>query len=440
MPDDDVDRRPGAAVAVARRAPFSDNPKVGARGQRTQQRILDAALRAFGDDGYHGSSVERITTLARCSRVSFYQYFASKEDVFRHLAAQVARQVIASTEALDPLSPDRAGWESLRAWVERYGEIYARYEPVFNAYQLAVQGGDVLATAAKRGDQSTASIHTKLVTTTLPPRRLDAVIALLVECLNHTLDVAGILRSLAGDHYPAERLESAVTDVMHRTLFGARAGVNVRPPPDSPPRAVHLGPEMQALLRGDGLSSEREESRNRALGALLDSAREVFIRRGYHNTRVDDLASAAGVSHGLFYRYFENKGELARFLTADALRTIGTSVVELPDLLASDGPDASAALRRWLRRYSAVHLNEAAMLRVWIDGALQDRTLRAEFAAPLEWGRRWMSRSLSARGFGDADMDAVALVALLGVFGPRPRPAADVEAAAHVIERGFLGR
>ena len=52
-------------VAVVRRAPFSDNPRVGARGQRTQQRILDAALRAFGEQGYHGCSIERITSLAR---------------------------------------------------------------------------------------------------------------------------------------------------------------------------------------------------------------------------------------------------------------------------------------------------------------------------------------------------------------------------------------
>jgi hypothetical protein len=39
--------------SVMRRAPFSDNPQVGARGQRTQQRILDAALRVFGEEGYH---------------------------------------------------------------------------------------------------------------------------------------------------------------------------------------------------------------------------------------------------------------------------------------------------------------------------------------------------------------------------------------------------
>ena len=130
MPDDDRDWRPGGALAVARRAPFSDNPKVGARGQRTQQRILDAALRAFGEEGYHGCSVERITTLARCSRVSFYQYFASKEDVFRHLCGQVARQLNASTEELGPLTSDLEGWAALRTWVARYAEIYARYEPV----------------------------------------------------------------------------------------------------------------------------------------------------------------------------------------------------------------------------------------------------------------------------------------------------------------------
>ena len=109
MPDDQRDRRPDGAVAVVRRAPFSDNPEVGARGQRTQQRILDAALLVFGDEGYHGCSVDRIAKAAHCSRVSFYQYFASKEEVFRQLAGQVARQMSASTEALDPLTPDREG-------------------------------------------------------------------------------------------------------------------------------------------------------------------------------------------------------------------------------------------------------------------------------------------------------------------------------------------
>jgi hypothetical protein len=80
------------------------------------------------------------------------------------------------------------------------------------------------------------------------------------------------------------------------------------------------------------------------------------------------------------------------------------------------------------------------MLRVWVDASLQDPVLRAESAPPLDWGRRRMARYLTPRGFGDVDADAVFMVALFGVFGARPRPPAEIEAAALVIERGVLGR
>ena len=221
MADDREPARPDGAVAVVRRAPFSDNPRVGARGQRTQHRILDAALRAFGEQGYHGCSIDRITKLARCSRVSFYQYFASKEDVFRQLAGQVARQVSASTEALAPLTADLEGWSALRAWVARYAEIHARYQPIFHALET---DDDLAGLAADTGAETIARIHARLATTTLPPRQLDPVIRLLLDCLNHLLDVIDLLRSVAPGSYPDPRVEVAVTDVLHRTLFGLREG------------------------------------------------------------------------------------------------------------------------------------------------------------------------------------------------------------------------
>jgi AcrR family transcriptional regulator len=433
MADDHRDRRLDGAVAVVRRAPFSENPEVGARGQRTQQRILDAALRAFGEAGYHGSSIERITKVARCSRVAFYQYFASKEDVFRHLAEQVTRQLSASTEMLDPLTPELEGWAALRAWVGRYVEIYARYEPVFHVYET----DEALAVmAARTGEQNIARIHSRLVTATLPPRQLDPVIRLLLSCLNHTLDVTGVLRGVVPSAYPNERVEDAITDVLHRTLFGLRADVNVHPPNGSPPPALELSPAMLEWLQQDDETLEP----NSALAALLASARDVFIDRGYHNTRVDDLVAAAGISHGTFYRYFRNKDELARILTAHAMRALGTTVMEMPDVSAYDGSAATGALRRWLRRYNAAHATEAAMLRVWVDAALQDPALRVESAPPLDWGRRRMARYLRPRGFGDPDLEGVVMVALLWAFGARQRPAAEIEAAARIIERGLLGR
>jgi len=434
MPDDLPDRPPEGAVAVARRPPFSANPRVGARGLRTQQRILDASLRAFGAVGYHACSIDRITRLARCSRGSFYQYFASKEDVFRTLAGQVARRLSASTEALDALTPDIAGRAAMRAWVGRYADTYARYEPVFHAYET----DDVLGVlAAQTGEETVARIQSRLVTTALPPRQLEPVLRMLLACMNHAFGVTGILRSEVPDSYPSERVETAITDVLHRTLFGLQPGVNVHEATVAPSRPLHFSSAMTELLRGGPDDVESDATGNRALVALLASGRDVFVTRGYHNTRVDDLVAAAGVSHGAFYRYFRNKHELARMLTARALATIGTEMAELPDL-AAEG--ATAVLRRWLRRYNAAHSQESAMLRIWVDAALEDPALRADSAPPLDFGRRRWSRVLGARGFGDIDMDAIVLVALLGVFGARQRAAVDVDAAAHIIERGLLGR
>ena len=432
--DPNADARPDGAVAVVRRAPFSDNPRVGARGQRTQQRILEAALRAFGDEGYHACSIDRITKLARCSRVSFYQYFASKEDLFRTLAGQVARQVSASTEALEPLTADVRGWSALRAWVARYAEIYARYEPVFNAYET---DAGLAGVAARAGEENLARIHSKLATTTLPPRQLDPVIRMLLACLNHTLEVAGILRSVVPDEYPSERVEVALTDVLHRTLFGRR-DVNVHDPVGPPLSPVDFSPAALELLQL-GETIDPDASENGARAALLKTGRDVFVSRGYYNTRVDDLVAAAGVSHGAFYRYFPNKVEIARILAADAMRATGRLLVDLPDVVTLERSTGKGVLRRWLRRYHRVHAGEAAMLRVWVDAALQDPALRAESAPPLDFGRRRMSRYLEPRGFGDVDVEALVMVALFGVLGALSRPPAEVDAAAHIIERGLLG-
>jgi AcrR family transcriptional regulator len=42
-------------------------------------------------------------------------------------------------------------------------------------------------------------------------------------------------------------------------------------------------------------------------GQLLDTARRVFERHGYHATTVSDIVRAAGLSQGAFYLYFPDK-------------------------------------------------------------------------------------------------------------------------------------
>jgi AcrR family transcriptional regulator len=427
--------------SVMRRAPFSDNPHVGARGQRTQQRILDAALRVFGDEGYHQCGVARITRLAGCSRASFYQYFSGKEDVFRHLTGQVARQLGASTEALGTLTPDAGGWTAVRAWVGRYADVFERYRPVFQAFQAAAESDEAVAGgSARAGERDVAAVRSKLATTTLPPRQLDPVISLLLESVPRVFEDAVVLRSAAPDAYPEARVEDALADVVHRTLFSLLADVNVHAPARRRPPPLEFGPVMRGACQRYDAPAALNAAGRRALQVLVEGGRDTFVARGYHRTRVDDVVTAAGVSHGAFYHYFESKDQFAHVLAARAIRSVATAFADIPDSAGPEGPGRRAALRRWLRHYNAAHATEAAMIRVWADALLQDATLSTDSAAALDWGRRRMARFLAPREFGDVDTEAVVMVALLGVFGVRGRSTPSIDAATHIIERGFLGR
>jgi TetR/AcrR family transcriptional regulator, fatty acid metabolism regulator protein len=43
---------------------------------------------------------------------------------------------------------------------------------------------------------------------------------------------------------------------------------------------------------------------------ILDAAVRVFAHKGFHTSRVGDIAEEAGVAHGLLYHYFESKDQL----------------------------------------------------------------------------------------------------------------------------------
>jgi TetR/AcrR family transcriptional regulator, fatty acid metabolism regulator protein len=45
---------------------------------------------------------------------------------------------------------------------------------------------------------------------------------------------------------------------------------------------------------------------------ILDAAIRVFAERGYHGSRVGDIAEDAGVAHGLLYHYFASKEDVLR--------------------------------------------------------------------------------------------------------------------------------
>src|SRR5262245_32347077 len=170
VPDDDP-------PTVVRRAPYAESPAVGARGQRSQKRILDAALEGFGRWGYHDCGVRQLTELLGCSRAAIYQYFSGKEDIFRHLAGEVARELSASADELEPITGDAAGWLSFYEWLTRWTAIYNAYEPVFVTFQTAVTSDPVVASGSTVVLKHTFShLRSKVEGSDLPPAQLDAVV------------------------------------------------------------------------------------------------------------------------------------------------------------------------------------------------------------------------------------------------------------------------
>jgi len=53
-------------------------------------------------------------------------------------------------------------------------------------------------------------------------------------------------------------------------------------------------------------STLQEEKRR----LILDAAVRVFAQKGYHTSRVGDIAEEAGIAHGLLYHYFASKEEV----------------------------------------------------------------------------------------------------------------------------------
>jgi AcrR family transcriptional regulator len=286
-----------------------------------------------------------------------------------------------------------------------------------------------------------SGLRARVSATDLAPRELDTIIELLRECLTRILDDVAILRTAAPNSFPKQAVLDAYTDVVHRSLFGLKHDVNVHLHRVPRPPKLPFGPVMRAAVDGDAEpdATAKASRGGPAREALLEVARDVFVSRGYHGTRVDDIVEAAGVSHGAFYRYFKNKDELAYLLGGQAMRTVSVTLTDAPDL-SDDGANGKAALRRWLRVYNRAQANETSMFRVLVDAALQDESLIADSASALDWGRRRMVHLLSARDFGDAETDALVLLSLIDSFGVRERSKREIDAAALIIERGFLGR
>ena len=99
--------------------------------------------------------------------------------------------------------------------------------------------------------------------------------------------------------------------------------------------------------------AERSTGQEDKRRLILDAAVRVFASKGYHASRVGDIAEEAGVAHGLLYHYFRSKEELLETIFRETWRNLLDAVrsVEETDETARErlAGIAKILLRAWRR-------------------------------------------------------------------------------------------
>ncbi len=171
--------------------------------------------------------------------------------------------------------------------------------------------------------------------------------------------------------------------------------------------------------RTEGRPAPLTDRGRRTRDKLLVSAREVFEKRGYAGTRMADIATAASVSHGTTYTWFDDKEAVLRALVADIVTEVYAALA-----IGDDVPEPQERMLEANRRYLAAYRRHGRMLEVVEEAATADDHYRDALAGVRRDHVRRVTRDirrLQSQDIADTDIDASvaagALCAMVEGFG-----------------------
>ncbi len=194
--------------------------------------------------------------------------------------------------------------------------------------------------------------------------------------------------------------------------------------------------------------SERAVAGEEKRRQLLDAAVRVFARKGYHASRVGDIAEEAGVAHGLLYHYFASKDQVLEAVFHENWSVLLARIASVEE---TDEPAAdqlrhitAIVLRTWL------HLPDVVRVVIREFGRSPELAERiGELAQPIDAIQRVIERGIG-RGEFRKDVDPVFAAAVVygsidelltgWVLGRLPAGEEDVAAAERTLcEVSLLG-
>jgi AcrR family transcriptional regulator len=257
------------------------------RPKDRKAQIARASAEAFSAQGYHAVSMETIAAKVGISAAALYRHYTGKYDLFRGAVLALSQQLVDCTDlAPDPGPNEADAAATLDRMVDALIDATLENRDSGGLYRWQ-------ARYLRAEDQSTLTSQLKLVNRRIQQPLL-AIRPSLISSQRWMLS-AGVLSVIGSivDHsarLPAEEIRALLAEAASAIL-----AAELPEPGEIFPRPV-----AWRIFAEDAGAYE----------ALLHASMVLFKDRGYSETSMAQIASAAGIPVSGIYRYFSGKCEI----------------------------------------------------------------------------------------------------------------------------------
>jgi len=304
------ERERGKALS-ARRQP------VTLRGEATVQRLLQAAVQAFSQRGFHRASVAEICRLSHVANGTFYQYFEDKEEIFLAIVAKASERLTACLH--QALSSTQNAQKRILQAMDAYWSFIAENASL---HQVLREAEFVRLDVLRRFYSRLANLYLEILRKDQGGQQTFNSEAIAYALLGIQEFLA--LRYLLWSQDFSEEILQVIEEFL---AYGLDGGA-----PRVPAEGRH---EIFSVSVSDLSEMAEKSGGERTRARLLAAAEAEFGERGFHKASVADIARRAGVAHGTVYLYFPGKealfAELVREINRQLRAYIRRATQGLPD-------------------------------------------------------------------------------------------------------------
>lgn len=150
----------------------------------TRQRLVDAALQCFRDQGYYAATVDKIAALAGTTVPTFYRHFPSKSDLLDLLCDHLNAEVDRALKQLDAI--DVRDQFAVRDWLNDYVVMWTGMEKLCAASWEAISSDAQYATNVVTHLGECGNIMERVISTMKDKERFNLRMSLMISLANKT--------------------------------------------------------------------------------------------------------------------------------------------------------------------------------------------------------------------------------------------------------------